>query len=311
MSAGSGPPSSVRQVSPDGKWIWDGKQWLPFTGPPTGPPRMSPDGRWVWDGKQWLPIARREAVFPAWSVVTDQAEPAPVAETKPELAPIPVIGPEGEVVTEEAEPEFNPYTYEEPTKPAWERAETGYNRYIYVAAGVIVLIMAALIINAMGPIQLPWMAQDNTAPLPSPTPPLAARTDAAKADRLLSGYVGPAYTTLTQTAGIVNEECTGLLAFSCRDAMRETDKQVTTIISILDHQTAISCIAAPVTKLRADLVAMQTALTLALKAYPDNKTSELSQGLAGYHSSSAAVAADLAAAASLQKTVCSSALIGP
>ncbi len=270
---------------------------------------MSPDGRWVWDGKQWLPVARREAVFPAWSVVTEEAEPAPVA-VKPELAPIPVITPEGEEVTED-EPVFNPYTYAEPARPAWERPQTGFNKYMYFAAGAVILVIAALVLNSLGPIQLPWMAQDNSAPLPSPTPALAARTDAARADRLLTGYLGLAFTSLDQSAGIVNEECTGLLAFSCRDSMRDTDRQVKNVISMLDHQTAVTCIAATVTKLRADLVALEAGLAQALKAYPDNKTSELAQGLAAYHGAAAAVAADRAAAAGIEKTVCSTAIVGP
>jgi uncharacterized membrane protein len=34
------------QLSPDGRWFWDGTQWRPA---------FSPDGRWRWDGRQWVP----------------------------------------------------------------------------------------------------------------------------------------------------------------------------------------------------------------------------------------------------------------
>jgi hypothetical protein len=302
-----GPPSRTRQVSPDGKWVWDGKRWLPFKGP-AGPPRISPDGKWVWDGKQWLPVARREAVFPAWSVAAQQPAPAPVA-AQPELAPIPVIGPEGEEVEEE--PAFNPYTYAAPAAPAWERPQTGFNKYLYIAAGVVVLLIAAVVLNSLGPFQFPWMASDVVAPRPSPTPSLAARTDSSQADRLLSGYLSPAFGTLGQKVAIQNEVCTGLLAFSCRDALRDTDQQLKNVIAIVGRQTAPACIAAPMTKMKGDLAAMDAGLKLALKAYADNSTSELTQGLANYHNADLAVTADGAAAAGLQKAVCSTAVFGP
>ena len=36
------------QLSPDGHWFWDGREWQPA--------RLSPDGRWHWDGGRWLPV---------------------------------------------------------------------------------------------------------------------------------------------------------------------------------------------------------------------------------------------------------------
>jgi hypothetical protein len=299
----------VRQVSPDGKWLWDGKRWLPFTGPPAGPPRVSPDGKCIWDGNQWLPVARRQAVFPAWSVAAEQSAPAPEV-VKSELAPIPVIGPEGEEVIEE-EPAFNPYPYVEPAKPAWERPQTGFNKYLYIAAGLVVLVMAALVLNSLGPFQLPWVAQANPTPRPSPTPPLAARSDFALADRLLNGYLSQPIAAFNSSNVILDEECNGVLSFSCRDAMRNTDYQVKTLISVLGQQTAVSCIAAPVTKMRADLAAMDAGLILALKAYSDNALSELGQGFASYQASLAALGVDLINANHLQKTVCSPTVVGP
>jgi len=299
----------VRQVSPDGKWLWDGKRWLPFTGPPAGPPRVSPDGKWIWDGNQWLPVARRQAVFPAWSVAAEQSAPAPEV-VKPELAPIPVIGPEGEEVIEE-EPAFNPYPYVEPAKPAWERPQTGFNKYLYIAAGVVVLVMAALVLSSLGPIQLPWVAQANPTPRPSPTPTLAARSESARADQLLSGYLGPVISPYVQAANLVDEECTGLLSFSCRDALRGLDSQVKTVISILQHQPAVDCIAAAVKRMVADMSAMDAGVTLALKAYQDNRVTELTQGLAAFQASVTTFAADHTAAINTQKNVCISQKVGP
>lgn len=286
------------------------------SGPPPRPPQISPDGKWVWNGRQWLPVARRESVFPAWSVATEQAAPAPtVVKVEPEPEPIRVIGPEGEEIgPEEPEQQFNPYdAYVEPApaKIAWERPQTGFNKYLYVAAGVVVLVMAAIVLNSIGPIQLPWMATATVPAKPSPTPPLKARSESAQADQLLTGYLAPPFTSLAQSETLLNEVCSGILTFSCRDAMRETDTLARNVLSVIDHQTAVACIAASVVKLRADVAAMDTALKLALQAYGDNKVSELTQGLAGYNAAIQAIVADWTTATAIQKSVCNPVQTGP
>lgn len=47
-------------LSPDGRWEWDGKEWIPAANapPPDVPPlkTKTPDGRAEWDGKEWVPI---------------------------------------------------------------------------------------------------------------------------------------------------------------------------------------------------------------------------------------------------------------
>ena len=37
------------QLSPDGKWYWDGKEWASAT---------SPDGRFRWNGREWTSVKR-------------------------------------------------------------------------------------------------------------------------------------------------------------------------------------------------------------------------------------------------------------
>jgi len=47
-------------LSPDGRWQWDGKEWVSAVGaPPSVPPvkTKTPDGRLEWDGKDWVPVA--------------------------------------------------------------------------------------------------------------------------------------------------------------------------------------------------------------------------------------------------------------
>jgi hypothetical protein len=40
------------QLSPDGRWYWDGGEWRSA---------ISPDGRWRFDGRQWVPIGPQPA----------------------------------------------------------------------------------------------------------------------------------------------------------------------------------------------------------------------------------------------------------
>jgi host cell surface-exposed lipoprotein len=72
------PGATVRQVSPDGLWEWNGTQWIPVQPPPgpqqvaqstplvqAAPPaqttpvvqtnQISPDRKWRWDGAAWQP----------------------------------------------------------------------------------------------------------------------------------------------------------------------------------------------------------------------------------------------------------------
>jgi hypothetical protein len=308
VSSAGGPPSRTPQISPDGRWIWDGKQWLPVANPSSRPLQVSPDGKWVWDGTRWLPIAQPPpAVFPAWSVIAEEAT-APAPHRAVELEPIPVIGDE-----EEDEPEINPYLYAqpEPGRPAWDTPQTGLNKYMYVAVGVVVLVMAAIVLNSLGPIQLPWMAADTVVPRPSPTPPVSDRTDAALADQVLTGYLGPAFANLNKSAAIVNEVCTGLLVMSCRDDIRDADSQVKNVLTVSSQHPGPDCIAAPMARLVTDLAKMDDAFKLALQGYKDNQTGELAQGLNAYRAAAQAVASDRAVASALQKTVCNPQVVGP
>jgi Nuclease-related domain len=52
------------QVSTDGRWWWDGTQWLelaPQVLPNSVRPVLSEDGEFVWDGQRWLPTNRVRA----------------------------------------------------------------------------------------------------------------------------------------------------------------------------------------------------------------------------------------------------------
>lgn len=44
-----GQPAPPGQLSQDGRWYWDGNQWLSTT---------SPDGKYRWTGTAWAPIRK-------------------------------------------------------------------------------------------------------------------------------------------------------------------------------------------------------------------------------------------------------------
>jgi hypothetical protein len=51
----SAPPPPPPQVSPDGKFYWDGT-WAPIAERPQ-PGQLSPEGKYYWDGERWVPEA--------------------------------------------------------------------------------------------------------------------------------------------------------------------------------------------------------------------------------------------------------------
>lgn len=51
----SDQPPKTMQLSPDGRFYWDGSRWLST---------LSPSGRWLWDGTQWRPVGAAEPPRP-------------------------------------------------------------------------------------------------------------------------------------------------------------------------------------------------------------------------------------------------------
>ena len=95
-----GGQGNQRQVSPDGKFVWDGHNWVPVQqhagqqgqpgpggpGGPGGPIRTSPDGRFWWDGTQWVPTQPPVAAPQAGSYGTFAA-----GSPQPEKRGIPTV----------------------------------------------------------------------------------------------------------------------------------------------------------------------------------------------------------------------------
>src|SRR5579859_4681947 len=277
--------------------------------PPQGAPMLSPDGKWIWDGTRWLPLAdpttaAHHAVFQAWNGVRVEA---PVAVEAPPVvqAPRPVARP----VVRYAAPAPAP----DAPVPLWQQQpDTGLNKYLYIVAGVIAVIVLAIVINSLGLFTLPWMQDNSSGPtVAAGPPPLATRSSNAQADRFITGILTPPMDEMTQRIATTRGICVGPVTISCQGAVTETDNQAQALLTILDQATGVPpCIATPVARYRADLSKVNDDLQAAMKSFAANNTPQTDALLARYESAVQAVPADFAAI-SAAKATCDTALVGP
>jgi hypothetical protein len=277
----------------------------------SSPPLISPDGEWIWDGEQWQPVAKpqevsHQAVFAAWKgIAAEKAQPDQVAQAaRPTQAQVPASPP---VID-------NPFQVPAaPGIPLWQQTpKSGMTKYLYIAAGLIAVVVAAYFLSSLSSITWPWTPAPPPGPIPTtPTPPLKARSDSARASLFYSGVLVPSLGGLDQSLPILKETCTGSLTFSCQNAINDGDKDIKHVLFVIDHQTIPACIAKHVTRLRLDLTGMDSALQTALLGYQDNRASELSQGLSGFSTASQTLQADINAIGTAQKNLCSAQVVGP
>ena len=123
--------------------------------PPIQPPQLSPDGKWVWDGAQWQPVvgvdSGRAAVFPSWNSIE-----VPAAQPAVDAVPL--------AVQYEPAAQYQPpavdYSYaaaDEPIVQLWNQPKKGGKTiFLYPVAGLAVLVMAMIVLNSVGYIAFPW-----------------------------------------------------------------------------------------------------------------------------------------------------------
>ena len=277
---------------------------------------LSPDGNWVWDGKQWQPIAvKHEGVFPSFAAI--RVDPTEPVGADADLAPVPmaassrVMGPPPEYTMEASYPPVEAVV-EKPVTPLWQQPATGLNRYLYIAAGLMVVVLAAVVLNAFVPFsKLLSGPEPEARPTPSPTPALAARTEFNRADRVVNVLLAPVMGNVSDTAQVQKQACNGLMTVSCRSALTETENQVVIALAVIDKAEIPTCIAPYVAKVRADLAGMDTNVKLAIKGYTDNKKAELTLGLSRFNAYAKPLPADTAALSKAVQTQCDTQIDGP
>jgi hypothetical protein len=265
--------------------------------PPQQPPQLSPDGKWVWDGRQWQPVP----VF-----LGDVAGVMPVKSMVAAAPAIAVAIPYSPPAIQAPAPIYVAPAAEEAITPLWEQpARSGVSLYLYVVAAAVVLVMVMIVLNSLNVIQLPWPGSGSTSdsrPAASPIPQLTVRSDYARADNYLNYYLAPALVALNQTLPNLSLTCNGTLSNSCLDSIKSTDKQLKHVLAVIDRGNFPPCIATGMSKLRIDFAGMDSGLTLALSAYQQNQKNLVAEGLNRFGSLGPAVAADAKSVDQAQKT---------
>jgi len=267
-------------------------------GPPMLPPQLSPDGKWIWDGSQWQPLAES-----TW-------EPAAEVVAPPAVAVAPPIQPKVEYSPVEIQPQPAAFDYavvDTPVTPLWAEApRSGMTLYMYAGAAAVVLVMLMIVLSSTNLIQLPWPsgASDSASPAIKPAP---KTSDYARADRFVNVYLAPALPSLSHTLPALQSACTGTLSNGCLTALNSARQQLTTLLSTIDNGDVPTCIAGGANAARFDLQSMADSVDMALNGYQDNSGAEVYQGIYRFAYFGRSLKAD-PAAINAQKVHCSKAV---
>ena len=269
---------------------------------------MSPDRKWVWDGSQWLPVADPSApahtsVFPGFNGASSDL-PLPVATAQPMPVQIPysVRSPAPQRA--------------QPNVPRWDRPQTGLNKYLYIAAGAIVVVIGIGLVVQFGLFTLPGRATPSTPVVAQATPglpPLTDRSDSARADRYLKSILAPPLAAMNDTSGPVELGCHGSLTVGCASALPPMDRELKHMLSVIDATKAAvpACIALNISNIRRDVAAMTQNLEGMQNASDENNSVAVKKDYLAYEAWRRLMLADLPAATSAQQTVCEPVVSGP
>jgi hypothetical protein len=280
---------------------------------------MSPDGKWVWNGQQWIPVAVHESVFPAYTGATAAADAAgPVAPAVSSPA-----SPFGMATAPAAPAVVSPAIVGPPSYsaggavPPWQRYAVGKrSTYMYGGAAFVVVVIGVILTVAIGQNVLPFLHTSNGAtPTPtakaSPTPQLAVRSQAAVADRYVTSTFLPAVANLATPIRDEFEACSGQLSFSCQNALNAVEQQLVISQAPLAKATPPACIAPQVARVRADLTAIDQGVQLALGSFKNTNTIQMRQGLTRLNAGSKPLNSDIQAVQKAPALVCNGQPEGP
>jgi hypothetical protein len=272
-------------------------------GPPQRPPQISPDGKWVWDGTEWQPVAGRQAVFPAFNSAAMVDPSLPTAVQPPVVraaAQAPVVN-----------YAVNYSTPQTSAAPLWQVKPGHMNKYLYVAAGVVVFVMALIYLNSLGPFTLPWVGTSQP-PAPTPAPSLlSARTDFQEADRFVTADLVPPMTSLNKAIGAQVLACNGVLSSGCQTVLVATDDQLKNAHSVVANAQVPACIVSNVGKLKFDLDVLENFMHNALQSFTDSSKPALAAALAGFNASYRTLQSDFTGTLRAHNLYCDTQLTGP
>jgi hypothetical protein len=259
-----------------------------------GPPQVSPDGKWIWDGQKWLPIPEATWEPAPAALIAQVAVIAAPVHRRVEVSPLDIPPPEPAAYS------YPVAVVETPVTPLWEEpVRSGRTMYIYVGAAAVVLVMVMVLLSS-NVIQLPWPSNTSSSASQSPRPTIS---DYARADRL-NVTLAPALVKVGPTLPALQTGCTGTLSNACLTALNAARQQMTELLAMIDHGDIPACIASGTTTLRFDLQSMAGGLDMSLKGYQDFNGAEVYQGVYRFAYFGRPLKAD-AAAINTQKAKCS------
>jgi hypothetical protein len=259
-----------------------------------GPPQVSPDGKWIWDGQKWLPIPEATWEPAAAALIPQVAVVAAPVKRVVQVSPLEIPPPEPAAYS------YPVAVVEAPVTRLWEEpVRSGRTMYIYVGAAAVVLIMLMILLSS-NVIQLPWPGGASSSASQSPRP---TTSDYARAD-VLNATLAPALVKVGPTLPALQSACTGTLSSSCLTALNAARQQMTDLLAMIDRGDIPPCIATGTTALRFDLQSMAGGLDMSLHGYPDNNGAEVYQGIYRFAYFGRSLKAD-AASINTQKVQCS------
>jgi hypothetical protein len=259
-----------------------------------GPPQVSPDGKWIWDGQKWLPIPESTWEPAAAALIPQVAVVAAPIQRVVHVSPLEIPPPEPAAFS------YPVAVAEAPITPLWqEPVRSGRTMYMYVGAAAVVLVMLMVLLNS-NIIQLPWPGSGSSSASQSPRP---TTSDYARADSL-NATLAPALVKVGPTLPALQSACTGILSSSCRTALNAARQQMTDLLSMIDRGDVPPCIAAGTKATRFDLQSMADGLDMSLNGYQVNNGAEVYQGIYRFSYFGRSLKAD-ATAINTQKAQCS------
>jgi len=285
MIIGANPTLQPPQVSPDGKWIWDGHQWQPL-----------PETTWEPAAEALIPQA---VALPAPTKSWVQARPAAI-QTQPSIVRKPVANHPAATYSAANYP-----VVDTPVTPLWlEPARSNRTIYMYAGAAAVLLVMLMIVLSSTNLIQLPWPGGASSSAGPTIPSPAPRTSDYARADRFLNVYFASGLPSVAHTLPDLQSACTGTLSSGCLTELNYAKQLITTLLSTFDHGDVPRCIAVSAKAARLDLQSMADGLDMALNGYQVNIAAVVHKGIDQFASSGRSLNPD-AAAIHAQEAQCS------
>lgn len=230
-----------------------------------GPPQVSPDGKWVWDGQKWLPLPPEGAAAPPF-------EAASIPYIAPAIAPEPQPAPVAYVYTP-PQPAVPAWERPAPSGPSvFSYAAAG--AVLLVLVLVLLNVTNIISIPWPGAPSGPTVTMVHGSPKPLVSDYVLA--DHFLNLSLGPAIVNLA-NTLPAVQASCGAGAT--LSSACHNAILATNDQMANVLSVIDHAGIPACIAIGVKALRNDLQDMAGGIGVALHGFQDSSADEVNTGI--------------------------------